>query len=507
MIASPVSETPATADVGVTCSLRPHGATQLQLKVVYPFRNRRVSRFRTDVFVRFPQQISIAVDARGRAALLEDTRANTRFTVANMPLAALADREHPDNPVNRVLREVQAPAKPGRIDQVRVAYELRTFCNLFTFQLKSLVRVIQSALRDDADRDAGIKAGKDAIRDVKRALSAFRDLRRRLLDPAVPDSIRQTHILADEFLGDQTVRHLLGLSAILARDAAMEKLRGQLDKAVERELAYQKERGYSAVRSDTISPDDTGALERLIVRESRLKKWVQAVLYLDVAESGVPRRIGHVVAGIAAATAMSVAVAAAFFANRLYASYSVPWALLIVGSYIVKDRIKEILRSVLVRFFPIAVADRTRILRDPATQRTVGRARLAIRSTDPTGVPRPRMDRNVPDDLLSETVSQNAVVFASLVRLNGRRLLSNHRRVNGIMDITRIRLDQWLRDMDAPTKGIRLFVDRRPISTSGPRTYRIQVAVRLRGDDGIGEQLHHWTVVLDRDGIRRVERD
>ena len=241
------------------------------------------------------------------------------------------------------------------------------------------------------------------------------------------------------------------------------------------------------------------------MRESRLKKWVQSVLYLDVEESGVPRRIGHVLAALAAATAMSVAVAAAFFADRMYASYSVPWALLIVGSYIVKDRIKEILRSVLVRFFPVAIADRTRILRDPATQKTVGRARLAIRGTEPSKAPQAPRTRPGYDELLSQTVAHHAAVFSSTVRLNGRRLLKNHRRVNGIVDITRIRLDKWLRDMDAPQKGIRLFVDKRPVSTVGPRTYRIRVALRLSGQDGLPEAERFWTVVLDRDGIRRVE--
>lgn len=92
-----------------------------------------------------------------------------------------------------------------------------------------------------------------------------------------------------------------------------------------------------------------------------------------------------------------------------------------------------------------------------------------------------------------------------MVRLNGKRLLRHHRRVNGIIDITRIRLDQWLRDMDAPNKGIRLFSDGRSIATSGPRTYRIHVSVHLSGDDEQRETTRHWTVVMDRTGVRRIE--
>ncbi|MFP4153453.1 MAG: hypothetical protein ACLFSV_11460 [Alkalispirochaeta sp.] len=40
-----------------------------------------------------------------------------------------------------------------------------------------------------------------------------------------------------------------------------------------------------------------------------------------------------------------------------------------------------------------------------------------------------------------------------------------------------------------------------------PRTYRIQVALRLSASDSSAESLYFWTIVLDRDGIRRIERD
>ena len=237
--------------------MRQHGSTQLQVKVYYPFHDRINSTFRADLFVVVPQQISIKLDEHGRQALLNDTHSNTRFTVANMPLGTLADPDNPDNPVHRVSQKVLNPEKPGHVDAQRIAYELRTFCNLFTFQLKSLVRVIQEAVRDEVGRDDAVHAGKAMVRDVRQAMGAFRDLRRLLMDPSVPEEVRQNHILADEFLGSQTVRHLLGLTSIVAREPSLGKLQSQLEKLVQRELSYQEERGYSAVRSDTISPEDT----------------------------------------------------------------------------------------------------------------------------------------------------------------------------------------------------------------------------------------------------------
>jgi len=495
---------------GARCTLRAHGATQLQIKAYYPFEDRRVSSYRMELYLIVPRQISIRLDETGRRELLDDTRTDTRFTVTNLPASLLGDKSFEDSPLHRINRELDNATGRSDSHYRRIEYEIRTFCNLFSFQLKSTVAMTLNLIGDPAHREEAIGRIRQFIKDGRDTLDAFRRIRERLVDPAVPDTVRQAHILADEYLGDQLVRHLLNLSVSLENRQIDEKILSQLDKATKKELAYQTEHGYSAVRSDTIFPDDERALELLVVRESRLKKWVQSVLYLDVAESGTPRRIGHAIASVAAAMAMSVAVLAAFFADRLYASYSVPWALLIVGSYILKDRIKEILRGSLERYFPMAISDRTRILKDPATQKNAGRARLAIRNVRPEDIPVRPVDPNrgvVRDELLSETVARSGVVFATEVRLRGKRLLANHRRVDGIVDISRIRLDKWLRDMDAPIKGVRLFVDRKPVLVQAPRTYRIQVAVRLSASDSSAESLYFWTIVLDRDGIRRIERD
>ena len=487
-----------------SCSLKAHGATQLQLKVSYPFERRKVSHFRTEVYFLVPEQLSIRLDERGRKSLLDDTRTNTRFAVAHMSLSLLADQKHRDNPIQHIISHIEHPKKIGVVPVRRIVYELRTFGNLYTVQLKETIRMVRHVLSTQSSVADCNTLGKQTVSDVKKALALFRELRATFLDPAIPQEVRDAHALADEYIGDQTVRHMLGLSNIVAREEGLSKLHSQVRKLLSRELTYQTKRGYSVVRSDTIDPRDMLALEKLIVRESRLKKWVQSVLYLDTTESGTSRRVQHMVAGVAAALAMSVGVLASVYADMVFSQHSTPWALLVVGAYIVRDRIKEVVRSTLVRYVPVAVSDRTRILKDPDTEERVGRNRLAIRSVDPRHVPQ-RPGQRGHDEILTETVPHEALLFATTMRLKGRSLLESHQRVNGVVDIMRIRLDKWLRDMDAPTKGVRLFVDGDGLTVVGRRTYRIRVAVRLvSGNEQVG-QVRFWTVVLSREGLVRIE--
>lgn len=457
------------------------------------------------VFV-VPRQISLRVDEWGRRDLLEDTRSDTRFTVTNLAFAQLADIEFPDSPLYRIYAELNMVDGRARTDCRRIEYEIRTFCNLFAVQLKSAVAVVSALMGDPGHRDEAMSGARNIIRDARGALEVFRGLRECFVDPRIPESTRTTHLLADEYVGDQFARRLIGLAAFLSGHGADEKLLATIDKSAKRELQYEADRGYTAVRSDTIDPADDRALEGLVYRESWLKKWVQSVLYLNVAETGTTRRIGHIVASVAAAVAMSVAVVAAFVADRMYASYSVPWALLIVGSYILKDRIKEVLRGALVRFLPMAVSDRTRVFKDPANGRSVGRVRVAIRTVRLADLAFVRPETG-PDAPLVRLEPHVAIAFSTRARLHGRTLLRNHRRVDGVVDITRIRIDKWLRDLDGARKNVRLFVDRNPIEVDAPRVYRVYVSVQLSRTGMPSEDAGCWSIVLSRDGIERIERD
>ena len=98
-------------------------------------------------------------------------------------------------------------------------------------------------------------------------------------------------------------------------------------------------------------------MEQRIYREGVLKKWAQSVLYLTHEESPAGRNLNHVVAGIAAAVAMSFAIVSTVAAERFFPGRGLPWAVVLVVAYIFKDRIKESLRGILIRTFPSLVID------------------------------------------------------------------------------------------------------------------------------------------------------
>jgi len=97
-------------------------------------------------------------------------------------------------------------------------------------------------------------------------------------------------------------------------------------------------------------------------------------------------------------------------------------------------------------------------------------------------------------------------VISNAVTLKGRALSSAHQRVNGIVDITRIRIDQWLPNMDAPRKLIRIIKNGEAGAMLAPRTYRVRMVLLLSQDSQTPVERQDWWAVLNRNGIVRIEQ-
>ena len=180
--------------------------------------------------------------------------------------------------------------------------------------------------------------------------------------PHVSEQQREALAWADETISIITERNLNRLFSYCGMMEKPEELRNSLEAFTGKETEYRRSMNYLYLFRE----EDDRSGERMAYREGVLKKWSQSAMYMNSAESRTPRRIAHILAGAAAGVAMIFAVLVTIFAGRLYAPNSTPWILLIVLSYIFKDRIKEILRDVFGRSLPRIAADQLSILRDPA---------------------------------------------------------------------------------------------------------------------------------------------
>jgi hypothetical protein len=341
------------------------------------------------------------------------------------------------------------------------------------------------------------------------ALRAVRDAREKLTHAAAQDSgsICRERVLVDEYVSVRLLDMLADADRI-SRECAPRCAEAQafsgvvvrIERALRDEMAYRSSRGFLEAR--VASAD--GA-ERYIARAASLKKHFEEVLFLDRESEQLDERVqlwtrvaGALVAGIVVTLPLQVIVSKG--SGELGVGL-IALALLTGIGYAVREHIKERGRSWLtgkmIRF------QSQRVLRCRAPARRLPRrdvlveAREWCRQTTST-----RPDALHPEAGASLRVTQVQYLHRGTVRPQKDLWNDGVRRV---LHIFRYDLSPLLPRLDDEPKPVPVAdADGQVSFVPAARRYHVPVIIGLNIDGT--EQKHGATVVLDRGGLRRLDR-
>jgi hypothetical protein len=465
-------------------------------------------RYKLDAYIYAPPQLELSSESYETARFIEDLHSHTRHTAPHIPFRELLDPESAISPFARI-REAMAEADtPYGLDAARVHHELRMLASAFRAQTRSRRRLLIAWLQGGVE-EGGRKTWEKVrplLRDIRRFREAFDGLAPLFDRDGIPVELGQARRWADEWISLIAEEESLGVLQILHGEGGKEEqaARKALTKLIARETRHRRREGYASV----VDPADPEANERMLYHASMLKKWAQGALYMSSEASNAPRNIGHVIAAIAAATAMSFAIVATFLAERFFASYSVPWALLVVVGYMFKDRIKETLRGLLSGVFPRLFFDRAGRLLDPAANRPVGTSQEVVEFTNENEVPAEisavrACSKNPFRPMLPR---EDVIHYTKRIKLRAARLQRRHSRLGSITEIFRINVDRWVRQMDDPV-SVRSYLEKgRLVQIKARRIYHLHMILALTGPGGgEGPSFFHYRILARRNGIHRIE--
>jgi hypothetical protein len=257
----------------------------------------------------------------------------------------------------------------------------------------------------------------------------------------------------------------------------------------------------------------TGDNEEYLHRVGFLKKFCRNVLFLRVRRDAVRKTWEEVILALAAGVAMIFSTGAAWLGMRRYPQISLNFFLVLVISYMFKDRIKEGCRRIFTAAASKRLYDRATVISDPVTRERIGKLHEKV---DYGGVP-------IPDPILAlRRVDDFAVVaqgelaetvirYQKLIHLDDKLFAHNALLSRGLTDVIRINVDRLLRDMDDPELALE-YVDSEALTVGrvrGARVYLVDVAFRFTVDaETPHSRVTHELVrlVLDRNGIKRMVR-
>jgi len=498
----------------VECLIRKHDNRQFELKLSYTLQRRsRRDRFRFEMFVFLPYQLGIDSQSYSRSRFYADLHSYTRFKTPPLSLDEMLNRDLSTSPLNRIERFVEQGRAEGRWNEQRLVYELKMLSVLVRVAVRDAVQYAHSLL------DGGFSAGArdDMSVALKAMLSNLAEVRGRmrrlgesLSGPGVPREASKTFRLVDEFVSLQTEALLLRLLRRLKKDDSAAT--GSVDlcellrRAIGSEMEHRRTRGYV----EAVAEDGAITNEYCLYREGLLKKFCAGVLFLSVARRSGRSRVRQTLFALAAALAMSVGVFGLWLADRYYKGNALAIGLVAVVLYVIRDRIKELIREIGSRLLPRWASDRKGKLVDPQTGKRVGTTRELLSWFEHDEVPADVLKARSYRDSLERMIfepTEKVIHFDKEVFIESRRIFASHERSEAIDDIIRVNVGNWLSHMDNPRKRLlKLSEDSGDVlDIEARRVYHVNVVTRLHSWATGDTQIRRVRLILSRRGIERIE--
>jgi hypothetical protein len=523
----------ALPDFGLGIQYEVHDREQLEIRFNYGLgHDTGAQLFKVDTYLFIPKNVGVNKANYSKAQFYADVTALMRLDAAPLPLEQLADPSFRASPLGRIregLQQFRSSARPP--PSLPLAVHVKLYAYLHTEAVKNEVRRLKELLAETSGPGPGRAAFQQALQAAlgrfEESLWAFRKIRTCFwpFEKLCHSSLIEAMRWADEYMSVFLEERLAALTAAL--DADPRRLDGSCfvpkAKAAINELASAEEhhrRRYGYLTLGGLHGEESAHREYFTYRLSLLKKAVHQALYLDAREVSsdtyVRNAIGAVGAALAAIWALATQLPSAV--ADLPSNTKLLFMTLAVLAYVAKDRIKAMTNDYLTRRFrkydhthgiygaslePIGLGMMRTQLRESMRFLTWDEVRESIR--------RIRLERRTVRQLDAITNNEEVIYYRKSLRIEPEDESVRLPEGYGVRDILRLNIRHFLVRLDDPSEKVRYFDPERGAFTEGklPKVYHLNVVLRLRRKLSHGETLErfeHLRVVLNKNGILRVER-
>lgn len=374
----------------------------------------------------------------------------------------------------------------------------------YTYQIKMLMCIIKSSLRkevqtishEDAD-NVILEKVKTLVINLNQITSNYRQKAHLLHSPDISDKCREYFSFGDDFLGNVIEQHLFTLLRNLKVKSVYGLVKEPLVDLIEKEKNYKQEKGYSYIKE---GDDKSNSL--VILRWGILKKFIESDLYLHTLKKQDGAFARQVYYSVAAGVAMIFATIISFFATQRYGNFTSDLFIVLVVSYMLKDRIKE-----LTRYYFTAKLDKKYFdnkWKLSIRNQEIGWIKEGFDFIAEPSVPMEIMDLRNRSPLIeaeNQISVEKIILYRKLVNLS-REDLEKYKeyRLSGINDITRFNITQFVRKMDNPT--IPLFLpdaDNGYTKINGNKLYPLYFIVQCESEQSV--YYKKYRLLFNKDGI------
>ncbi|HBE02022.1 MAG: hypothetical protein A2096_10675 [Spirochaetes bacterium GWF1_41_5] len=266
------------------------------------------------------------------------------------------------------------------------------------------------------------------------------------------------------------------------------------------EFTYRKKQKYA------ISAQKNSNNAGYLLRAGYLKKYTSSILFLNTDIKYNAAAAEQLLFGLSAGVAMAFATAVAFLGQQKFGNLSFALFLLLTISYILKDRLKDLIKIFISSRINKIFSDfKARVYTDLGKK--AGWCKLGVNFVPASKIP-PEIKK-----IYTCCLPAGAMQFENTSTLLFRKKTefypsqigksSKDFSIDGIIDIMRLNIDSFLAKMDNPKKKIYIFEDDDYRLVSAAKQYVISIIIKYIHNK---TRYRAYQMILSRKGIVKISR-
>lgn len=456
------------------------------------------SEFVVNSWIFVPNSLDINPQTYGKDQFYRDIKSNVRMITPVYLVRELAD---PESLPFVCLRKALVELASSPTDAAVQNYES---------EIKMFAAIFKSALRNHSVHTSRCEVAKeiaylaeDFTTSVRRIMEEYRHLYQIINVPTVDDKLRNYFLFGDEMMSHiidvQSIRMVKKIDRL--RDEVLAEPRARLVELMSHEKRYKVSQGY-----EIVEPEETESNRKLVFRYGLLKKYIESDLYIKLDKKRDGFAVEQIYYSLAAGLAMIFATGVAWFAQLKYGNITGPLFVVLVVSYMLKDRIKELTRYYFAHRLGNKYYDNKAEVK--IYDRKVGIFKEGVDFISDAKTPKEVIDIRGRSSLMeaeNRVFEEKILLYRKRVMLDNAQLAEGSTYpVKGINEILRFHMHRFIQKMDNPEVPVDTLDNEGNVATvKVQKIYYINIVMQLVA--GNQTTYRRFRVVMTRNGILSVE--
>lgn len=475
-----------------------HDNFSIELKVGFSpdSRTEDISEFKINTWMFVPNSLDINRYTYSKAQFYQDVKNNQRLITPVYTLQGILHERY--GPIHRLQNSIETLLQDihNKDKTENYVYQVKMFSCIFKSALRTEVELIQKVTEDSVLSDK-ISLYVQSVREIT---ARYRNLYSRVENSSLNDKQRHYFLFGDEFIGNIVEQYTFKILLSLKNKPVYSTIQPLLTGLLNEEFSHKRTMGFQV----PIEGDEEHN-KLVIIKRNILKKFVESDLYLQTIKKKDGAFTEQLLYSIAAGVAMIFATMISFFATQRYGNFTTDLFIILVVSYMMKDRIKEMMRYYFSSHMSRRYFDNKRRLK--IRGREIGWTKESFDFITDPKVPEEILNLRNKSPLVeaeNEFYDEKIILYRKLVHLS-RKDIEQYKqyRLLGINDITIFNLVHFVQKMDNPEHLLYLPDETLGYKTTkGYREYPIYIILACES----AEETYYrkYRLLIRRDGINDV---